>query len=134
VSGPGLTTSLMDPGSAEWRKAVEGLVTELEAQQATQAAFNTVARQLLTALAGEPPAPAGPVGRLDLAALLAAYERSLVLWALAKTGGLQLDAARLLGVQPSTLNEKMKRLCITRSRQAAAIQRAPAEPPRRRLA
>jgi len=40
------------------------------------------------------------------------YERSLLLWALARSGGQQLAAARLLGLRPTTMNEKLKRLGI----------------------
>lgn len=42
--------------------------------------------------------------------LLDAYERGLILDALAATGGHQRRTAALLGVLPTTLHEKMKRL------------------------
>jgi hypothetical protein len=48
----------------------------------------------------------------DLRGLLEAYERSLILAALAAVGGRQRSAADLLRIQPSTLHEKMKRLGI----------------------
>jgi hypothetical protein len=49
-------------------------------------------------------------GTPDLKSLLEAYERSLILAALAAVGGRQRSAAELLRILPSTLCEKMKRL------------------------
>lgn len=60
----------------------------------------------------------------DLAALIEAYERSLILAALATVGGRQRSAAELLRILPSTLAEKMKRLGI-RGQRAARRFRAP---------
>ena len=40
------------------------------------------------------------------------YERDLILAALAAAGGHQRRAAAALGIRPTTLNEKMKRLGI----------------------
>jgi len=54
------------------------------------------------------------LGGRDLKAVLGDYERRLVLEALAKAGGHQRQAAALLGILPSTLHEKMKRLEIPR--------------------
>lgn len=54
------------------------------------------------ALASEP--------RIDLRTRLLAYERDLITAALAATGGNQRRAARRLGILPTTLHEKMKRL------------------------
>ncbi len=48
----------------------------------------------------------------DLKALVDAYERKLILGALAATGGHQRNAAERLRVLPSTLHEKMKRLGV----------------------
>jgi DNA-binding NtrC family response regulator len=48
--------------------------------------------------------------RLDLKSQLLAYERRLIEAALAECGGNQRRAARQLGVLPTTLHEKMKRL------------------------
>ena len=42
--------------------------------------------------------------------LLDDYERELILKALEESGGHQRRAARALGVLPTTLNEKMRRL------------------------
>jgi DNA-binding NtrC family response regulator len=56
-----------------------------------------------------PPTDATALGR-PLKEMLAEYERSLVTAALAKTGGHQRRAAAALGILPSTLHEKMKRL------------------------
>lgn len=52
--------------------------------------------------------PAAP-GR-DLKTQMIEYERELILYALDQAGGNQRRAARLLGVGPTTLCEKMKRL------------------------
>jgi two-component system nitrogen regulation response regulator GlnG len=46
----------------------------------------------------------------DLRSRLLAYERQLIAAALAETGGNQRRAARLLGILPTTLHEKLKRL------------------------
>jgi DNA-binding NtrC family response regulator len=46
---------------------------------------------------------------LDLRSRVLAYERELILAALAEAGGNQRRAARLLGILPTTLHEKMKR-------------------------
>jgi len=67
----------------------------------------------------QPPPPASTTfdaPLADLGALLAAYERSLILAALGAAGGRQRSAARLLRVLPSTLHEKMRRLGIRAQR------------------
>ena len=56
------------------------------------------------------PPPAVGEGPKDLKQLLESYERALILTALAASGGNQRRAARSLGILPTTLNEKMKRL------------------------
>jgi DNA-binding NtrC family response regulator len=48
--------------------------------------------------------------RRGLKELVEEYERALILKALADSGGHQRRAARALGVLPTTLNEKMRRL------------------------
>jgi len=48
--------------------------------------------------------------RMTLRDLVDAYERRLIEEALRSTGGNQRRAARALGVLPTTLHEKMKRL------------------------
>jgi DNA-binding NtrC family response regulator len=53
---------------------------------------------------------------MDLKALLEAYERSLIVEALAASGGHQRRTAARLGVLPTTLHEKMKRLGLLRQR------------------
>jgi len=55
----------------------------------------------------------------DLKALLEAYERSLIVEALAASGGHQRRTAARLGVLPTTLHEKMKRLGLLRQRSAS---------------
>src|SRR5438128_3513049 len=51
---------------------------------------------------------------VDLPGLVAAYERSLIDWALATAQGCQKDAAGLLGLRATTLHEQMKRLGLLR--------------------
>jgi two-component system response regulator HydG len=51
-----------------------------------------------------------PAPRPTLKALLEAYERRIITEALHETRGNQRRAARALGVLPTTLHEKMKRL------------------------
>jgi DNA-binding NtrC family response regulator len=55
----------------------------------------------------ETAAASGPRG---LKELVEEYERALILKALEESGGHQRRAARALGVLPTTLNEKMRRL------------------------
>jgi DNA-binding NtrC family response regulator len=59
-------------------------------------------------------------GRLSLKALLDAYERQLILTALSSTAGNQRRAAASLGLLPTTLHEKMKRLGLVRRPHAPA--------------
>lgn len=66
------------------------------------------------------PTASDPQGA-DLKALLDAYERSLILSALGMAGGSQRRAAELLGVLPTTLHEKMKRLGVRGGRRRPAI-------------
>ena len=53
--------------------------------------------------------PALPEGR-DLKTLVEEFERGIIVAALQETGGNQRRAARALGLLPTTLHEKMKRL------------------------
>ena len=53
-----------------------------------------------------------PSAGRSLRSLVDDYERQLILIGLAAVRGNQRHAARLLGVLPSTLNEKMRRLGI----------------------
>jgi DNA-binding NtrC family response regulator len=48
--------------------------------------------------------------QIDLKSRLLAYERDLISAALTDSGGNQRRAARQLGILPTTLHEKMKRL------------------------
>jgi DNA-binding NtrC family response regulator len=54
----------------------------------------------------------------DLRTLLDNYERELILAALQASGGHQRRAAAVLGVLPTTLHEKMKRLGLLRPKPA----------------
>ena len=58
--------------------------------------------------------------RMTLRDLVDAYERRLIEDALRATGGNQRRAARALGVLPTTLHEKMKRLGLARRAEPAA--------------
>ena len=63
---------------------------------------------------------------LDLRSRVLAYERHLIAAALAETGGNQRRAARLLGILPTTLHEKRKRLGL-RGPSPAGAPRDPRE-------
>ncbi len=52
-----------------------------------------------------------------------AYERRLIMAALERAGGNQHRAALALGVRPTTLNEKLKRLGIGVVRHVVELQR-----------
>jgi len=54
--------------------------------------------------------------RKDLRSLLDDYERKLIMLALDAAGGHQRRAAASLGILPSTLSEKMKRLGLRAAR------------------
>jgi DNA-binding NtrC family response regulator len=73
---------------------------------------------------------------IDLKSRLLAYERDLITAALTATGGNQRRAAQRLGILPTTLHEKMKRLGLRADAfipgasvesMAAAVARDPAE-------
>jgi DNA-binding NtrC family response regulator len=55
-------------------------------------------------------------GRQGLKAMLEEYEKTLILQALEASGGHQRRTAARLGILPTTLHEKMKRLGLLRSR------------------
>lgn len=59
-------------------------------------------------------------GRMTLRDLMDAYERRLIEEALRATGGNQRRAAQALGVLPTTLHEKMKRLGLVRRAKTVA--------------
>jgi DNA-binding NtrC family response regulator len=61
-----------------------------------------------------------------------AYERRLIMAALTRTGGNQQRAALMLGVRPTTLNEKLRRLGIGVLRQVVELER-PAAAERERV-
>jgi DNA-binding NtrC family response regulator len=62
-----------------------------------------------------------PIGGASLKMLLDAYERQLIETALAATSGNQRRAARTLGLLPTTLHEKMKRLGLLKRRNGTAV-------------
>ena len=59
--------------------------------------------------------------RVTLRDLVDAYERRLIEEALRATAGNQRRAARALGVLPTTLHEKMKRLGLVRRPEPAQV-------------
>jgi DNA-binding NtrC family response regulator len=63
-------------------------------------------------------------GMRDLKTLVRSYEREIILSALADAGGQQRHAAALLGVSPSNLHEKMKRLGIRVVRSVVEVGRS----------
>jgi DNA-binding NtrC family response regulator len=67
----------------------------------------------------------GPTG---FRALLDGYERRLILEALEESGGHRRRAAAALGLLPSTLHEKMKRLGIWRPARPGEPQATAARP------
>ena len=73
--------------------------------------LETTRQETRTTVPGETGAPAA-----NLKTLMAEYERSLILDALDASGWHQRRAAAHLGVLPTTLLEKMKRLGIRRAR------------------
>ena len=65
---------------------------------------------------------------MNLKARLEAYERRLIESALQAAGGHQRRAAAALGVLPTTLHEKLKRLGLRSSREAGPPPEAAAVP------
>jgi DNA-binding NtrC family response regulator len=69
--------------------------------------------------------PSSPRGS-DLKSLLQAYERQIIVAALRAADGNQRRAARALGLLPTTLHEKMKRLGIRVHRSSEVDESEPA--------
>ncbi|MCM2255660.1 MAG: hypothetical protein NDJ94_08315 [Vicinamibacteria bacterium] len=69
--------------------------------------------------------------RKGLKELMSEYERDLILSALTASGGNQRRAAKILGVLPTTLHEKMKRLGLIQRREElpATVMAPPAYAP-----
>jgi DNA-binding NtrC family response regulator len=64
------------------------------------------------------PSTEGATDAMDLKTMLDNYERELIVAALRASGGHQRRAAAVLGVLPTTLHEKMKRLGLLRPKPA----------------
>ena len=66
-----------------------------------------------------------PPEGINLREIIASFERRLIESTLEATGGVQKDAARLLGLKPTTLNEMIKRHAIPlpRDRERRAVVR-----------
>ena len=69
-----------------------------------------------------PPVSVPPEG-INLREVIASFERRIIESTLDATGGVQKDAARLLGLKPTTLNEMIKRhsIPLARDRERRAI-------------
>jgi DNA-binding NtrC family response regulator len=65
---------------------------------------------------------------IDLKTQVDGYERELILEALQQAGGRQRQAARSLGILPTTLHEKMKRLGIPTARELYIAEPAGSAP------
>jgi DNA-binding NtrC family response regulator len=72
-------------------------------------------KELLRNGAGSEPAVILPDNGISLKDRLIEYERELIVAALEKTDWNQKRAAKLLNLNPTTLNEKLKRLNISKS-------------------
>ena len=96
----------------DWPGNVRELKNTLE-RASVLAGEHEIGPQHLPGLAGEGPAVTGDVAETtDLDGRLAAYERSLIEAALARTGGVQSRAAALLGVKERSLWHRVKKLGI----------------------
>jgi len=79
------------------------------------ASGDEISLQLLPAELRNAPPPAPPLGIPDgigLPQAVSRFERQLIESALRRSGGVQKQAAKLLGLKPTTLNEKIRRLGI----------------------
>ena len=70
------------------------------------------------------PHVAVPPEGISLRDVIASFERRLIESTLESTGGVQKDAARLLGLKPTTLNEMIKRhsIVLPRERERRALK------------
>ena len=68
-----------------------------------------------------PELPVAPESPVDLKSRLLAYERDLITAALSESRGNQRRAAHRLGILPTTLHEKMKRLGLRAARTDPAV-------------
>ena len=66
-----------------------------------------------------------PPEGINLREVIASFEKRLIESTLESTGGVQKDAARLLGLKPTTLNEMIKRhsILLPRDRERRAVGR-----------
>jgi DNA-binding NtrC family response regulator len=67
-----------------------------------------------------PPVSVPPEG-INLREVIASFERRIIESTLDATGGVQKDAARLLGLKPTTLNEMIKRHSIPLARDRRSL-------------
>jgi transcriptional regulator with GAF, ATPase, and Fis domain len=66
-----------------------------------------------------------PAAGINLREVIANFERRLIESTLESTGGVQKEAAQLLGLKPTTLNEMIKRHRISMQRERRAVVAAP---------
>jgi len=78
--------------------------------QASEITVELLPKELLESI--ELPAFLPPLGAVGFYDAVSRYERRLIEAALRRCGGVQKQAAELLGLKPTTLNEKIKRLRI----------------------
>ena len=112
--------------NVEWHARLRELLREHERLEHEQRELLEATLQRLDFTVSH---PGGPTA--DLRGLVAAYERALIAWALASAGGQQNRAAALLGLGPTTLNEKIKRLQIAVPRSLARSTEKAGTHPRR---
>ncbi|RMF74074.1 MAG: sigma-54-dependent Fis family transcriptional regulator [Acidobacteria bacterium] len=97
------------PGNVrQLRNAVERAVLLARTGTITPDLLPDELRRRSAAPAAPGPLPAG----MTYQQAVGEYEKSLILWALEQSGGVQRRAAELLSVKPTTLSERMKRLGI----------------------
>ena len=83
--------------------------------------------QLPDAVRHSVPRPAAfPADGIDLKEAVSAYRRSLLEAAMSRAGGVQTEAARLLGLKPTTLNEMLQRHDMLPRRSPRATEPEPA--------
>jgi transcriptional regulator with PAS, ATPase and Fis domain len=112
---PGAVAALME---YPWPGNVRELENALERAMVLGGGVPIGPELLPAEMAGGGGAGAGPTtqdvlaGEFSYAQTVASFEKELIEHTLAKAQGVQRRAARLLGIKPTTLNEKIKRLGV----------------------
>jgi DNA-binding NtrC family response regulator len=94
--------------SEAWRKQLQATLEGFELLEGQRTMLLVMAVRAAACGNGRPDLPR--INFPTLPAMLENYERGLVQWALASMHASQKEAAILLGVGPTTLHEKIKRL------------------------